>query len=148
MSNSNHQYPNTELATLEGTVTVSALRHPTAKVEHDEVPAQVIIAELCPEIYGIVLRKCRPDPAIISSFVIDENLKFGCQEQSRTVDLEVRDEKNDGLVSEFRLAFTDELDWLECVRLLEQAKSRHVLCKLRIRENLKLAEAQDFGPEH
>ncbi|KAI0715885.1 hypothetical protein C8T65DRAFT_738323 [Cerioporus squamosus] len=146
MSNLNQEYPNTELVTLEGSVKVSALGD-RAKAEHDEVPAQVIITELWPEIYGIVLRKCRPDPTVISSFLIDENLKFGCREQTQIVDLEVHDEENNALVSEFRLAFADELDWLECVRLLEQAKSQRVLRKLRIRENLKLAEAQDFGPE-
>ena len=61
------------------------------------------------------------------------------------MDLKVRGEHSHLLVNEYRLAFTDEIEWLDCVRLLEQAKSHVALRMTRIRQNLEAA-ANDFVP--
>ncbi|RPD74271.1 hypothetical protein L226DRAFT_523598 [Lentinus tigrinus ALCF2SS1-7] len=137
-----HEYPNTLLATQQGNVKVSAFGYGVKGVQ-DETPAQLKLTELLPEIYGVIIRKCGPAPKVISYFVVDGNMTFACQEQSRVVDFKVHNDEIHALVTEYHLEFTDELEWLECIRLLEQAKSRLALRMLNIQKNLKVAAAEE-----
>ncbi|TFK92435.1 hypothetical protein K466DRAFT_595196 [Polyporus arcularius HHB13444] len=155
MSNLNNEYPNAVLLTLDGNVNLTLDDHSVKRstlgvrkaAETETSPVQVIITELLPETYGVVLRKSGPSRESLGSFVVNDNVKFGCQERSRIVDLAVHDEKIHALVTDYRLQFSNELDWLECVRLLEQAKSQSALRKRLLQENLKIAEAKDIVPE-
>ncbi len=174
------EYPNAVLLTLDGNVKLSTLGFRKG-AEPETAPVQVIITELLPEtcsylrvqIYrlctlispsdGVILRKSGQNREALGSFVVNERVKFSCQEvslaqclsvhrssctqQSHIVELAVHDEKIHAFVTEYRLEFNDELDWLECVRLLEQAKSQLALRNLRLRENLKIATTKDIVPE-
>ncbi|TFK81043.1 hypothetical protein K466DRAFT_604828 [Polyporus arcularius HHB13444] len=138
-------YPKVLLSTLKGDVKITSEHRFDSKLRYDSEPVQVVIAEVMPETYGIVIRKCDPDPLVIYSVVIDEETKFGCSEFSRLVTLMIYDDEVEQWVDECSLDFDGELDWLECVRLLNQAKSQIALRKIVVRQNLARAVAAEFG---
>ncbi|KAI0714473.1 hypothetical protein C8T65DRAFT_738718 [Cerioporus squamosus] len=140
--------------TIDGNVKLTGSRE--GQVQYTSQPAQVVISELLPDIYGIVICKydsttglaIHTQEGLMVFVVIDEMLKYRCDETELAVELVLYDRGHGRWDTQYSLKFTDVVDFLECVRVLNDGKSKHVMRSMHLQAMLKVVLAKSFrSPE-
>ncbi|KAH9895965.1 hypothetical protein C8Q73DRAFT_665006 [Cubamyces lactineus] len=110
-------------------------------------PIRIVLGELLPEQYGIVLKEIGSSGVADGSafpLLVDDNIGFSCNERDRVCNIAP---KVSGVWPEHwevHVRFSKQLDFTEFVRSVMEGKSQLAERRLALQERLKVLELEQF----
>ncbi|KAI0710496.1 hypothetical protein C8Q76DRAFT_694607 [Earliella scabrosa] len=97
---------------------------------------------------GVVVRQSAGGKEVILSKVIDEWTKIGSLEEALAVRITLYEPSVSGYVSRVTLKFDEKTQWVECTRILFEAKQHMARQKMELEDQLDEVLAQQFLDVH